>query len=406
MFLSQTLRPWLLMLLAFAAPLVMLVSPMAMAPLIGVMGLLSLPGLRWRHAPIPPVLALMAAALIWAVLSLSWTPDPAYGAVSLLRTLGAVVTGLPLFAAFAGLSPAQRDKVMTLLPVGLLLSALPVLILGAAAKIMLGTGLPTPSWLVRAVVHFDRPATIQALLLLPCLSHLWRNQRRRQAVVLGILVGAGIMVGVSLAAKIALLTGLVIVGAGFLLPRRLIIAVCAAAILGAFIGGPAAVTYFPRAEQAISWNWMPLSSVHRLLIWHFVDDRIDEKPLQGWGYESSREIGHKRTAFVSDGSQGRSFTGEYLPLHPHNFALQIRLELGLAGSVLFAGVMLALLQSFWRDRQLVATAVMAGAFLVCLVAYGFWQSWWLCALWMVAGFCRLSPDGPESGRKTHQETRG
>ncbi|HVI52728.1 MAG TPA: O-antigen ligase family protein [Candidatus Sulfotelmatobacter sp.] len=387
----QTLRPRLLMALAFAAPPTVLLSPLAMSPLMAVAGLLCLPGLEWRRLVRLPVLPLMAAALIWAGMSLNWTPNPAFAVVSLLRTAGVIIAGIPVFMAFSSLASEHRGKVLDMLRNGLLISSLPILVLGATAKIMATADLPVPDWLVQTVVHFDRPATTQALLLLPCLSHLWRTDRRRQAAVLALLVGVGVMMGVSLAAKIALLTGLLILAAGFILPRRLIIAGCAMIMMVTFIGGPAAVTYFPRAEQAVSWSWMPLSSVHRLLIWHFVDDRIDEKPLQGWGYESAREIGQKKTAIVSDGSRSRTFEGEYLPLHPHNFSLQIRLELGLAGTVLFAGLMLILLRGFWQNRQVVETAVMAGAFFVCLVAYGFWQSWWLCALWMVAGLCRLLP---------------
>src|SRR6202043_2906705 len=71
-----------------------------------------------------------------------------------------------------------------------------------------------------------------------------------------------------------------------------------------------------------------LSAGHRLLIWSFVGSRIAERPLVGWGLDSSRAI---------PGGKDPIRPGEdWLPLHPHNAALQLLLELGAPGAVLFA----------------------------------------------------------------------
>ena len=91
---------------------------------------------------------------------------------------------------------------------------------------------------------------------------------------------------------------------------------------------------------------IPPSAAHRLLIWDFVILRIAERPLLGWGMEASRSLpGHATTPPGGPGPlrpgwrrdarlAGRR--AELLPLHPHNGALQLRLELGWPGVLLAA----------------------------------------------------------------------
>ena len=76
------------------------------------------------------------------------------------------------------------------------------------------------------------------------------------------------------------------------------------------------------------------SAGHRLLIWSFVGTRISERPALGWGLDSSRAIPGGK--YEIRPGQAR------LPLHPHNAALQIWLELGGIGA-LPAAALIALL---------------------------------------------------------------
>ena len=70
------------------------------------------------------------------------------------------------------------------------------------------------------------------------------------------------------------------------------------------------------------------SAGHRLLIWSFVGERIAERPLLGWGLDASRAI---------PGGKEEIRPGlTRLPLHPHNAALQVWLELGMPGALLAA----------------------------------------------------------------------
>src|SRR5207302_8324015 len=78
-----------------------------------------------------------------------------------------------------------------------------------------------------------------------------------------------------------------------------------------------------------------VSAGHRLLIWSFTGEHIAERPLLGWGLDSSRAI---------PGGNSEIRPGQnWLSLHPHDAALQVWLELGMPGAVLVA----LLLGWFW-----------------------------------------------------------
>jgi exopolysaccharide production protein ExoQ len=120
------------------------------------------------------------------------------------------------------------------------------------------------------------------------------------------------------------------------------------------------------------------SAWHRLMIWSFAGDRIAERPLRGWGLDASRAIPG------GDGpiSQGRV----WLPLHPHNAAIQVWLELGVPGAVLFALIVawlwFGLAETNWpRLFTAAAGASLTTALVAAIGAYGIWQEWWIGALW-------------------------
>jgi O-antigen ligase len=90
---------------------------------------------------------------------------------------------------------------------------------------------------------------------------------------------------------------------------------------------------------------------------------------------------------------------ELLPLHPHNAALQIWLELGLVGAIAAAAAMLALGRRIRGDRA--TRAALAGTLLAACtvgsVGYGIWQGWWMGALWiLVALGAVLIPSKPKA----------
>ena len=117
--------------------------------------------------------------------------------------------------------------------------------------------------------------------------------------------------------------------------------------------------------------------------------RIAEKPLLGWGFDSSRHIGERFAAAVAAGEvddAGEAGRGA-VSLHPHNTALQIMLELGAIGAAIALALLLPIalrldkLPSRTREfgQVLFITALAIGC-----VAFGIWQNWWLSLLVSVA----------------------
>jgi O-antigen ligase len=116
---------------------------------------------------------------------------------------------------------------------------------------------------------------------------------------------------------------------------------------------------------------------HRLLIWDFAGDRIAERPLLGWGLDSSRSIPGGKELIRTD--QRR------LPLHPHDAALQVWLELGLPGAALSALLLgwlwLRLAAAPWpRLYTAAAGGSLAAASAVMSAGWGVWQEWWIATL--------------------------
>jgi O-antigen ligase len=119
------------------------------------------------------------------------------------------------------------------------------------------------------------------------------------------------------------------------------------------------------------------SAGHRLLIWSFTGDRIAERPYFGWGLDASRSIPGGKAEIRPAQS--------WLPLHPHDSALQVWLELGAPGAALFA-LFVGLLWLRLGDApwpRLYAAAAGGSLFAASVVAFsgwGIWQEWWLATL--------------------------
>lgn len=141
----------------------------------------------------------------------------------------------------------------------------------------------------------------------------------------------------------------------------------------------------PEAQTTASS--IPSSTRHRLAMWSFVTEKIDEKPWFGWGFGASRYIPQEDRRLAPN--------MEIMPLHPHNLALQTRLELGLPGSLILAGLVFSVfyrLATFTDDgwRSGLAMAPAAGWLFVANVSYGMWQSWWIALAFLLAVLMRFA----------------
>ncbi|MBO1074371.1 O-antigen ligase family protein [Roseomonas marmotae] len=372
---------------ALLAPLAAVLQSKAMTPL-GLLSLVACIALaRWRGGrwPWPGGAPLWAGLALggWGMLSALWAIDPR-------RSLseGAVLAGMVLLAGAAAAAvrqdePGQRRRLGLAVLLGLAIG------LGAALFDHLsGNALRAAVRGLREVppeLAFGlKPAASVMALMLPLLAGAALPGRWRAAAL---LLGMAILLALpGDTAKLAALAGVATAALVALwprtMPRFLAWALAAVVLATPPLLGPATGLLGPRVES------LPPSGIHRLLIWDFALQRAAEKPLAGWGMESSRAI---------PGGQGQPDPSRLavtradlrawfaqphlrlLPLHPHNGPLQIRLELGWIGTLIAAaGLLLLGLAAARCAMPAAATGALASGFVTFYASFGVWQNWWLC----------------------------
>lgn len=366
--------------LAFAA----LIAPLAyaanlgFAPVTALAGLLCLPLIARARAPSRGIW-LLIALLIWALASYGWSPaapDPA--ALGSLKSLEGVtglklVFELALYASFAlamrAVPPRAAER--ALMAAAVLLSAMTAVMLVeafAGAQVYRGIkaalGQPTSPDL--AIRNIARACYVLALLLWPLAVFLSSRGRRAWAVTLavGCLV-CSVALGVD-----SPIAALIVSGVVFALVLRFGARALWACIAGVAIYFITAPVFVSLASGAGAMHETPgrigkASWTARLQIWSSVDRLILAKPLSGWGLDSSRSW------------------PDLIPLHPHDAAMQLWLELGPIGAGLaalfFAWLFSRIAVLAQSDRTMAAAAAASTTAYVIMgaLSFGVWQEWWL-----------------------------
>ena len=377
-----------------AAPFVAVLQSKAMAPLALIpMAITLLLGWRegWRPSlPIGAVLMFGQILVAWAAITSLWAPDSGRAAM-LALTLAAM-----MLLAHGAASAAQGARLMLWIGFGLVFG-----LAAAFADWQSGNALRAAvrglKEVPEALMFGLKPAASLMALLLPMGFALPWPWLARAALL---LVGAGVLISLpGETARLATIAGLAAALLSLAAPRlvpRLIGAILGLAILVM----PLLVGLIPKMPTAN----LPLSAVHRLVIWDFTVARIAEKPLTGWGLEASRAMPGGRaqpdTATldrlnITNPAQ-RAFLAnphvEVMPLHPHNGALQLWLELGGIGALLGAVLMLAL--GFAASRSAVpavGAGMLASAAVTGMLSFGLWQAWWVTSLLLAMVALHLAP---------------
>lgn len=316
---------------------------------------------------------LLASLLLWGAVSALWSVNPTRSLGMAVRLAGLFAAGIALAAA-ADLVAAPRRLTYCLLSglaAGIALAVIDLATAGSLSSLLSDHAFRATR-LNQASVSF-------AILLFPACAVLVSLGQPVYAVLLAAATAATIWVLVGTAAKTVLIAGLPM---GLLLYRWRAHVARVAALLSVvvIIAAPLTFARLERLPGSIERaDAVKISAGHRLLIWSFAGDRIAEHPFAGWGLDSSRAIPGGQETIRHDES--------WLPLHPHNAALQLWLELGVPGAVLFA--LLAALpwstlaSASWPPLFAAAAgAALTIGFVSCFGTYGIWQEWWLGTLWL------------------------
>jgi O-antigen ligase len=358
----------------FLLPPILALVPRGAAPLVAAAGLCAAGLLAAapppRFAGLRQPAALFAVLLLWGGLSAAWSIDPGRSLVLALHLAG-------LFAAALALAAAARQ-----------ITAPRRLVLCLCAGTALGLGLAfadlaSHGWLSRlvSVRRFIAPrlnplAAWAAILVLPLAALLVERGRRSLAALLAAALAAAVFLLDDTTAKTAL--ALSLPAAALLRWRASLARLAAALAVLAILTAPLTLPLLAHSPALVARvDAFKTSAGHRLLIWSFTGDRIAERPFLGWGLDAARAI---------PGGKDEIRPGQnWLPLHTHDAALQVWLELGAPGAALFAllvGWLWARLAAAPWPRLYVAAAggSLTAALVIAQSAWGIWEEWWLATL--------------------------
>jgi O-antigen ligase len=398
-----TYRYALLACLAAAAALLSIYAPLGIAPLLaGAGALMAIGAIAARQRlPLPgrQGLLLLVLLLTWGALSLIWAINPRGAVTTLAQTTGVLVCAAVLMSGTSMLGAQATRKLFRVVAIVLAAAmCLYAIELAFGAPIRSLTRITAPSG-EELFSPYNRGLTVFLLLVAPTVISLRRNSQPRFAAALSLGAGAIIYLYYGGSLQTALTGGLFAALLAFLWRAQ---AVKALGLLTALmiLLAPFVVhfTLMGDAIDRIAPRIGSLSAVHRLVIWEFATGKIEERPLAGWGLDAARAMpGGKEKRTIVFGRESGTYARdlEELPLHTHNLALQLWLELGVIGAALGAGFVAWLFLQIARAQgDRIETALLTGhattALLIAGLSYGIWQAWWLSTLVLSAALCRLA----------------
>ncbi|MBT5665261.1 MAG: O-antigen ligase family protein, partial [Rhodospirillaceae bacterium] len=379
---------------AVLAPVLGLFAPLLIAPLavvamvaailIDVRRKPSFPRIDW------PFLALLFGLLGWSAVTLIWSVD----GMDAVRKWATVAAAMVPFAYLILRIQDIEERERRFLGRAICLGA------GLGAGLLVFE-IITDGFIILDVLQQEPPKgkftqlinrAAAVLLLFAWLAVASAQKYRWPIIVAGAILG---YLMPSESALLAYVVGGVVYIATLVAPWAIRI-MLPAAMVGTILLAPILFTAIDQPVRSVTGQHNP-SIVHRLEIWNFAIERIRERPWVGWGFNGSRAVpGGNQRYQVKDGAGTVIGEGDRLPLHPHNGALQIWLELGAPGALL-AAVLAGLVgyraaATSGSKHRAMATALTTTVFLVWMLSFGIWQSWWLAHLCLTAllavPFCR------------------
>jgi exopolysaccharide production protein ExoQ len=363
------------------APLVAVTVPRGLAPLViacCVIGtvMFRLDQGRW---PVPSMrwLLIVGCFLAYGALSALWSIRPAQ---SLRQALELAYTLIPalLFATAAVQTPLpvldeRRIRWFLLAYFAAIVLLMLDLLHGLPVYLLMRGGVSRDSELEGSLIN--RNMVAMAALCWPAFQTFWLRREWGAAALLPVGMIVLVTGGSSESAMVGLLIGLITLAIAMVAPTFTRIALGVGVVVTFFGTIPAMEWLY--SLDLVDHTHLPFSFLHRIEIWHYASNLVFEKPLFGWGLDSSRSLAEK--VIVERG--GYEFP--VLPIHPHNAFLQVWLELGLVGVCFGIAIGLTVLRGIGqlpRQSQPVALAAFAGSMAMISVAYGVWQVWWIGVL--------------------------
>ena len=361
----------------------------------------------WRHGRRitifdPGVAALLMVLVCWVAFSSLWSLDTYFAVRGAVKLVGNILIGGCLFSIALRLAADECTSIERALAVGFWLTvavlAIEALFDAPLSRLMqYGLGPPEDLYYEKLSdygIFWFKPATsLVALFVWPVALTLYKRKGWLVALLAWLAVFAVVYALRNQTAVLGLASGLML-GALVAVFRRRAGVVAAGVIAASILLAPVAPTTVLQPKHiSPHTDVVSHSMLHRLYIWEFTAENIAQHPLRGWGMKAARVLPGGKDRIFDDYRQRD--LGQVMPLHPHNLALQMWLELGLPGAlVLGALVALTLMRltrpDFDRALSVIACGQFATGFVISSFSFGAWQSWWLMSLWLAASLTAIS----------------
>ncbi|WP_020592633.1 O-antigen ligase family protein [Kiloniella laminariae] len=382
----------------FLVPGLSVFSSNALVPLVGGVAVVTAAIQFYETRQLPRLsklqLALLGSFFGWVIVSSVWAINPENSFQLSLRLLALTLGGLLLITAVEVQSAAVQKQYAKALLWGCILGAVLLLVesnLSAPlTKLAKGKALDEAMNLSR----FNRGASFLGIACWALFAIYRAHLPRLLRVILPVLPVGVLYFAPSESSLLAVSLGGLWYLMFYLKPRlgfRLLpVLMITSILLMPWIVQKIEPLYGPESSQSI-----PFSAKHRFFIWDFVGAQIVDNPLIGYGFDSARDYPNNGVEnYVHHQADGttRAIGGRIVSLHPHNFALQIWLELGVIGVLLVCLIiwlLFAQLKKKGLDEDPAIQAMLVSLFIVALLGYGIWQNRWFVMFFIFATLVSL-----------------
>lgn len=325
--------------------------------------------------------------LAYALLSSLWAIKPQQSLYLWVRMVLFFIAGLGLFSYTKQMD--EKEKLLKSLLCGVVITII-------LANIELFTGgiiiktirFYTDEYLTKArtlrppmldyIVELNRGASIISILSWAGICYLCNRNQLKTAVLLYITVLLTIFRMESFSTVLGMLIGGIFVFPLVLFKgKKSLQALTILSVVGVFaVAGGATVLDAHKIVGKVPAIPGAASDI-RLYIYDYAAKQAMKKPIIGWGFNASRSYPVQKSDYVENGRSP-------LPLHPHNNTLQVWLELGIVGLLMFASFLALILLRISENNYppyIMAsfTALFANYFIIGQTAYGVWQNWWVAS---------------------------
>jgi O-antigen ligase len=366
-----------------------------------------------------PIKRVITAFLAFSLISVAWTIESDNGFNIWCRLFLAFIGAMALFEFLKGLNQEQRESLGKCLLIGFILALcaanIEIISDGVIDKAFYSLKFLYKKEHIYNLTDLNRGASYISMLFWPLLAYLLLRKQKLLAVGLFIITLATLLRMESQSSWVAMICAsfatLFICFTGKKgLNIIMVIAVIAVPMVAitAKIADPAKIfADVPHIPNS--------ASEYRVYIWNFTAQKAYEKAIFGWGLDSSRSIPVKDSDYFLGGRYP-------LPMHPHNNVLQMWLELGIVGILLFIAFVLSILQTIKNiespdsshcetnpalrnekplcnkigklfEQNLVPAlflGITANYFVIGEIGYGIWQTWWISCVTFAIIFMRIT----------------